>query len=705
MIRQGAGLRIENGVCYVDGRRLMLVSADYPYYRDSPAHWADRLHKIRDCHINVITCYIPWRHHQLERGASPDFTGRTQGNRDVLGFLGLCHDLGLRVIAKPGPFIHAEVNYGGLPDWVCPVHNHAVEPLLDAKGQSVCWSGSLLQSDNRTPQIWPLPAPFDPEFLAQTSAWLRIVGEQVLKPNLYPSGAVFMAQIGNEGIYSNGQHGPWAYDYSRSGLSLFRRYLMNEYQDLETYNLRHGTTYSDWDDIQPPRVWKEPRSPYELLAYIDWGCFQAEYMAEIYRIWGEALDVDLPLVVNLNPPLGEEYGIDAWLTRVEPERWANVHYGFTNWIGDVSADPSAYSRYLVVTKRATGINLEENWGFTEFYGPAYADASACFYQTLLAIAGGATGYNVYTAAATATWDKGLDILHHPPYPSSAPITSEGKLTPKFEILRWLNIFFAEHGAEFLACKPRIVVAWGLYLPYARVAVWVPSEKDNPDLPQLGRSLRHFQAHMRQLHLDYSLVNLQTTSLKELERYPFLLLHGGEFMERTVQEKLAAYVRRGGQLGLLGQVPHFDESFAPFDLLSTLDRGLGRLSIDDCGPWLMPECHTRVLEGNGDIWVRSHFQQDIHYMIVLLPPGGDGHVVFTTELGGRKQRFRIDAAPGGGALVRIERGRLTDAIVKGFNAYLKRAVVPACTLDSDSVGLEKPGDFALICGKLEKLRTH
>jgi len=701
MTRRDTVVRIENGVCYVDGRRKMLVTADYPYYRDAPAHWADRLCKIRNCDIDVITTYIPWRHHQLERGALPDFNGCTRGNRDVLGFLGLCRELELQVIAKPGPFIHAEINYGGLPDWVCPAHNPDIEPLLDAAGQPVCWSGSLLQIDNRTPQAWPLPAPFDPEFLAQSTGWLRVVGERVLKPNLYPAGPVVMGQLGNEGIYCDAQDGPWSYDYSRSGLTLFRRYLMSEYQDLETYNLRHVTTYDDWNEIQPPRAWKKPEFSRELVAYMDWGRFLAEYMADIYRIWREALGVELPWLVNPNPPLDEEYGIDAWLTRVVPERWPNVHYGFTNWIGDVSADSAAYGRYLITAKRAPGVNLEENWGFAQLYDPAYADASASFYQTLLAVGGGATGFNVYTGAATAVWDDELDVVNHPPYPDFAPITAEGEVTPKAEIVKWLSAFFLKHGEEFLACRPRTVVAWGLYLPYARVAAWVPVEQRASRWPVCGDSLRRFQALMRRLHQDYALVSLQAASLEELEHYPFLILHGGEFMERVVQEKLAAYVRQGGQLGLLGQVPHLDRSFAPLDLLSSLGEGLTRLSEEDCEPWLANECRTHILEGTGDIWVRSHPQRDVHYLIVLLPPDGDGHVTFTTELAGRERRVRVDGAPGGGALLRIEKGQLTDAVVKGLNAHLKRAVVPVCTLDSNGVGLERPGDLAWIGGTLEE----
>jgi len=703
MTRPNTAVRIEKGVCYVDGRRKMLVTADYPYYRDERSHWADRLRKIRDCDIDVVTAYIPWRHHQPERGVLPDFDGRTRENRDVLGFLDLCRDLGLGVIAKPGPFIHAEINYGGLPDWVCPLRDPAIEAMVDAADHPVCWSGSLLQSDRSTAQAWPLPAPLDPRFLAEATGWLRSVGEGVLMPNLYPSGSVVMGQIGNEGIYCDAQHAPWAHDYSRSGLRLFRRHLRNRYRDLEVYNLRHGTSYADWGEIQPPRAWNEPQRPCGLLTYIDWAGFQVEYMAEIYRVWCEAVNVRIPWLANPNPPMDEEYGLDAWLARVEPESWPDVHYGFTNWIGDVSAHSSAYGRYTVAVKRATGVNLEENWGFAELYEAAYADASASFYQTLLAVGAGATGYNVYTGVATADWDDDLDVVHQPPYPDYAPITAQGEATPKAKIVRWLSTFFIRHGEEFLACRPQIAIVWGLYLPYASVAAWVPAEQEASRWPVCGDSLSWFQILMRRLHMDFALANLQTSRLENLERYPFLILHGGEFMERVVQEKLAAYARRGGRVGLLGQVPHLDGSFAPLDLLSSLGEGVTLLGEEECEQWLASECRTHVLEGAGDVWVRSHPQRDVHYLIVLLPPDGEGHVTFAAELAGLEHRVRVGAAPGGGALLRVEEGKLTDAVVKGLNAHLRHAVAPTCTLDGEGVGLAQPGDLAWIGGTLEEER--
>jgi beta-galactosidase len=685
---------IHNGITHIDGQPRMLVSADYPYYRDDPANWEDRLIKLRDLGVPLVTCYIPWRHHQLAPDQEPDFTGRTQPNRNVEGFFDLCQRVGLAVVAKPGPFIHAETNYGGLPDWVSPVNNPAIAASVNAEGQAIRWSGSRLDAAGER-ENWPLPAPFDPTFLALTREWLRRSGE-VIRRSSAPSGPIVLVQIANEGVYSDGQHAPWAYDYSDSALALYRRQLAARYESIDRYNAQNGGAIAGWEQAQPPRAWADPARPHEMQQYMDWGLFQADYMGEIYRVWGEAVGTELPLVVNLTPPLRDSFGHDAWLTRVVPERWPNVHYGYTNWIGVVSRDASAYDRYLLLTKRAPGVNYEENWGFSVLYEPAYIDAAASFYQTLLAICGGATGFNVYTGVATDAWDENIDFWHDRPYPDCPPITAAGELTPKAETVRSLAAFLDRYGAEFLAASPPTEVAWGIYLPYAQVAAWAPAESA-PGAPLCGAALGRFQAAMRELRVDYDLINLQTASLAELQRIPHLVLGGGQFMERAVQEKLAAYVRGGGRLGLIGAIPTLDEAFEPCAILAELGAAI-ELREAEYATWLGTGARPQVSEGVADVWVRSHGERDLHFVVVLLPTAGTPGATVRLELGGRSHTLRVAAAPGGAALLRIEGGRLTDALVKGLNAFLGQAIAPRCQLDDAEFALAEPADIAWIGGE-------
>lgn len=640
-------IEVRDGVAVVDGVPRVLVTAEYPYYRDDPAVWADRLRAVRDeLGIEVITCYVPWRHHQPEAGTAPDFTGVTHPARDVTGFLALCHELGLRVVAKPGPFIHAEVSYGGLPDWVCPDADPSIEPLLDASGTPSRWGDGAA---TRT-----LPAPFGPAFLARATQWLSAVGKEVLTG----AEAVIALQIANEGIYTSGALPLTAYDFSPSGVAFYRDRLRAWYGTPERCNAVHGTSFEDWTQIEPPG------------AGADWGRFHAEYLAEVYRVWAQAVGTDLPVMVNLNPPTVPE--LDDWLARVRPELWGDISYGFTNWMGVVSADRDAHARYVIAAKRAPGPNLEENWGFSELYDPAYIDGATSFHQSLLAMAAGATGFNVYTGVATSGWAPELDAAHTGPYPDSAPIDADGAPTGKAPVVRALADFFAAHGNEFLECAPVRWHAFGLYLPYAGMAALSPSGG-----PQCGRVLLAFHERMRARGLDYGLVDLENVTAEELAAYRTVTVPGGPFMHRRAQEVLAAYTAAGGRVLVEGPAPTLDEHRAPCALLT---------------PSAAPPLEEGfVLHGEADAFLRSHPTRDVHYLTVLVHTGNEGPIGLRTPYG----TVEVVAAEGGGAVLRLAGGEVGDVVIRGLNAYLDCAVEASVRLNGVRAGARGPGDLVRI----------
>ncbi len=693
MMASFPSLSLQHGRFYLEGKPRLLVTADYPYYRDDARNWHNRLAALKSLGVAVITAYLPWRHHQPVPETPPDFAGRSAPNRNVLGFLALCQQLELLVILKPGPFIHAEVNYGGLPDWVCPLFA-PIEPIRDDEDRARLWSGAALDAEGKRPQDWPLPAPFDPLFRAHVERWMLTVHQEVLKPFSAPHGPIVTLQIGNEGLYSDGQAAPWSYDYSASGLEQFRRFLQAKYLSLPALESAYGKTFADWQAIQPPRRSLSAETPAALLQ--DWGEFQAWYLAEVFRRWAEPLRTSLPILLNQNPPLDAPYGLDAWLTRIEPERWEGLTYGFTNWVGDVSANASAFHRYTLAAKRFPGPNMEENWGFSQLYDPAYRDAATSFYQTLLALNNGATAFNVYTAVSTAHADRNIELIPGPPYPDAAPIRSDGTLTPKAETVRWLAQFFAHYGEEFLDCRPFQHVAWGLYLPHVRLSVWSPH--DDPGALQHGRYLAEFQRQMRHLHLDYALLNLETASAEELAAYRFLLLPGGERMAVTVQVKLAEYLRRGGKLVVLERIPRLDESGARCEILWQERANLLSLPAGGYKALLGALPRPRLLSGQADIWVRSHPQRDLYFVTLLIPAHGTTLVEALLPLGERWQRLALVAAAAGGALLRIENGQLTDALIKGWNAYLGSFTTPRCLLDTQQIALDAPADLLWLNGE-------
>ncbi|WP_411148011.1 beta-galactosidase [Streptomyces sp. A30] len=97
----------------VDGEPLYLWGAEFHYFRlPSPDAWRDVLQKIKAGGFNAVSLYFDWGYHSAKPG-SYDFTGI----RDVERLLDEAERAGLYVIARPGPYINAEVSGGGMPAW------------------------------------------------------------------------------------------------------------------------------------------------------------------------------------------------------------------------------------------------------------------------------------------------------------------------------------------------------------------------------------------------------------------------------------------------------------------------------------------------------------------------------------------------------------------------------------------------------------
>ncbi|MFF8375865.1 beta-galactosidase family protein [Streptomyces sp. NPDC015661] len=102
----------ENGF-RLDDHPFRIISGGLHYFRVHPEQWADRLHKARLLGLNTVETYVPWNLHAPRPG---EF--RTDGGLDLPRFLDLAAAEGLHVLLRPGPYICAEWEGGGLPSWL-----------------------------------------------------------------------------------------------------------------------------------------------------------------------------------------------------------------------------------------------------------------------------------------------------------------------------------------------------------------------------------------------------------------------------------------------------------------------------------------------------------------------------------------------------------------------------------------------------------
>ncbi len=110
----------------VDGKRTYLWSGEFHYFRlPSPDLWMDIFQKMKAAGFNSTSLYFDWGYHSASPGTY-DFTGV----RDLDRLLDMAEQAGLYVIARPAPYINAEVDSGGLAAWMTrmPGKNRSADP-------------------------------------------------------------------------------------------------------------------------------------------------------------------------------------------------------------------------------------------------------------------------------------------------------------------------------------------------------------------------------------------------------------------------------------------------------------------------------------------------------------------------------------------------------------------------------------------------
>ena len=96
-----------------NGKPWMPVMGEFHYSRTPAAEWERELRKMKAGGIDIVASYVMWNHHEEVEGKFD-----WKGQRDLRRFVELATKAGLDVMVRVGPWVHAEVRYGGIPDWV-----------------------------------------------------------------------------------------------------------------------------------------------------------------------------------------------------------------------------------------------------------------------------------------------------------------------------------------------------------------------------------------------------------------------------------------------------------------------------------------------------------------------------------------------------------------------------------------------------------
>jgi len=146
----------------LNGQPFVVKAAEVHYPRIPRPYWEHRIQMCKALGMNAVCIYIFWNIHEQREGQF-DFTG----NNDVAAFCRLAQKNGLYVIVRPGPYVCAEWEMGGLPWWL------------------------LKKKDIKLRER-------DPYFLERVKIFEEKVGEQLKPLTIQNGGPIIMIQVENE---------------------------------------------------------------------------------------------------------------------------------------------------------------------------------------------------------------------------------------------------------------------------------------------------------------------------------------------------------------------------------------------------------------------------------------------------------------------------------------------------------------------------
>ncbi|HTR05826.1 MAG TPA: beta-galactosidase [Paraburkholderia sp.] len=156
----------------LDGEPFQIRSGEIHPARIPREYWQHRIRMAKAMGMNCIAFYIMWNYHETRRGVF-DFHS---GNRDVETFIRLCQSEGLWVLLRPGPYVCAEWDLGGLPAWLLS------EPDIQ------------LRTDSAT----------DPRYMAAVARYIDELVVRIKPLMIGQGGPILMIQIENEfGSYAS----------------------------------------------------------------------------------------------------------------------------------------------------------------------------------------------------------------------------------------------------------------------------------------------------------------------------------------------------------------------------------------------------------------------------------------------------------------------------------------------------------------------
>jgi beta-galactosidase GanA len=153
----------------LDGQPFQIISGEMHPARIPVEYWRHRIQMAKAMGCNTISAYVFWNFHESEEGVY-DFE---TGNHNLSEFFKIVQDEGMWLIIRPGPYVCAEWDLGGIPPYLLRIPDIKLRCL-------------------------------DPRYMVAAERYMGKLAD-IIKPFLITKGGpILMLQIENEyGSYSN----------------------------------------------------------------------------------------------------------------------------------------------------------------------------------------------------------------------------------------------------------------------------------------------------------------------------------------------------------------------------------------------------------------------------------------------------------------------------------------------------------------------
>lgn len=569
MVDSTPAVEIRERRILVDGEPSMVMAGEIHYFRVPRQEWAARLDQLIDVGCTCVASYIPWLVHELPDG-SIDLDGRTRPERDLGAFIDLCAERGLTFLARPGPFVMAELKNEGLPFRVIQEHPEILP---------VGWDGK--PTGSHTVDY------LAPAFLDEAERWYAAVMPVLARRSHDRGGPVIAVQLDNEiGMLAWVTNSP---DLTEHLLTDFRRWCTEV----------HGEDLTDRYpfDVDDPVTWASAvRSPDEAWASalrVDLGRFMrrrftryVEWLAEAARRHGVT---ELPFLINIHGCSGASGITFAIGVSQLFESYRGVPgfaAGSDHYLGDMSLSGTTDMHFINAVMAAVNgpdqplTSLEFSAGSGDYGGglEQRLDEATTELKTRLCVAQGNRLINYYLLAGGTNprLDRpvgdGNDRIAHTGelHGTSAPIGPQGE--------RGLTYDSTRRAARAVSANARWLADMDEEYDDLTIGFWPDAfmtEYRHPDSATMAEVVQDLTIHRgpgrrRALwrSLLYAGYRFTATNLQDPGRgLPgTVALSTGTVLGADVQQRLAEHFTEGGRLLLLGEIPGRDTEGAPCHIL-------------------------------------------------------------------------------------------------------------------------------------------